>query len=257
MNVTVCQLPDEPEAFHQQWEMLISHVHDNKSNLVLLPEMPFSPWFALNDNFTTSQWDVAVQDHEVWLEKLSELTPAEVISSRPVNHSSGRLNEGFRWDEKNGYQPVHHKYFLPNEQGFWEASWYDHGDGSFDVEEMGQTLVGLQICTELWSLETSRFYGRSGAHIIANPRATEAATNDKWLVGGRAVSIVSGAYCLSSNRYGNPNEDVHFGGLAWITGPDGEVLATTSKNQPFITMEIDLKQADEAKSTYPRYAINT
>lgn len=257
MKVTICQLPDESDEFRDAWDALVSHVHDNKSELVLLPEMPFSPWFALRDNFTSSQWNVAVQDHDIWLEKLTELSPATVLSSRPVNHSNGRLNEGFIWNQNNGYQPVHHKYFLPNEWGFWEASWYDHGPGDFTPYRFNNASIGFQICTELWSLDTSRAYGEAGVNLIVNPRATEVATNDKWLVGGRAASLVSGAFCLSSNRYGSPEDVVHFGGAGWITGPDGEILATTSSNKPFITLDIDISMADKAKSTYPRYTIHS
>ena len=48
-------------------------------------------------------------------------------------------------------------------------------------------------------------------------------------------------------------EGADLGGQGWITGPDGDVLDRTSQEKPFITREIDLEEADEAKSTYPRY----
>ncbi len=256
LNVTVCELPDDPEKFQNIWDGLAGHVKQNKSEIVLLPEMPFSPWFALRDDFTTEQWERAVVDHDSWLDYAADLFPAAIVGSRPVDRNSMRLNEGFILDEEQGYQPIHHKSFLPNENGFWEASWYDRGDGNFRPVQIGEASAGFQICTELWSMDTARKLGESGVHLIVNPRATEAATNDKWLTGGRTASLVSGAYCLSSNRSGSPGDDVHFGGMGWITGPDGEVLATTSANQPFASIIIDLETAETAKTTYPRYAIN-
>ena len=43
------------------------------------------------------------------------------------------------------------------------------------------------------------------------------------------------------------------GGQGWIVGPDGEILGITSREQPFVTVEIDPQKADRAKKTYPRY----
>ena len=35
--------------------------------------------------------------------------------------------------------------------------------------------------------------------------------------------------------------------------PDGVVLAVTDADHPFITLDLDLAQAESAKSAYPRY----
>lgn len=70
----------------------------------------------------------------------------------------------------------------------------------------------------------------------------------KWLAGGRAAAVVSGCFCLSSNRC-----EGSMGGMGWLLDPDGGILALTSEEEPFITMDIDLTAAEEAKHTYPRY----
>ncbi len=88
--------------------------------------------------------------------------------------------------------------------------------------------------------------------MIVTPRAKERASLEKWLVAGRSAAVVSGAFCLSSNRSGE-GRNTDWGGQGWIIGPDGEVLGLTSKEQPFITVEIDLSEAECAKQTYPRY----
>ncbi|MBN1779868.1 carbon-nitrogen hydrolase family protein [bacterium] len=253
MKVTVCELNDNPDDFAHEWEQLAAHVKTRSSQLVLLPEMPFCTWFALNPVFEPNVWQSAVTAHEVWMERFSELAPAIVLGSRPVNRDEQRLNEGFVWEQQGGYRAAHHKYYLPDEQGFWEASWYSRGEGSFTPMQCGGAKIGFQICTELWSMEHARLYGREGVSIIVTPRATGKATLDKWLAGGRAAAIVSGAFSLSSNRAGFEGQPVHFGGQGWIVGPDGEVLGLTSREQPFITVEIDLDVSARAKQTYPRY----
>jgi hypothetical protein len=41
----------------------------------------------------------------------------------------------------------------------------------------------------------------------------------------------------------------------WIVGPDGEVLGLASRERPFITATINLREAECAKQTYPRYVL--
>ncbi len=253
MRVTVCELNDAQDAFARDWEQLVAHVKAKASQLVLLPEMPFCSWFALTGQFDATVWQRAVAAHDAWLARLMELAPAVVLGSRPVNEAGRRLNQGFVWDQTSEYRPAHLKYYLPNEDGFWEASWYERGDGNFIPISCGAARIGFQICTDLWFMERGRAYGKAGVHLIVNPRATARATVDKWLAGGRAAAVVSGAYCLSSNRVSADASTVTFGGQGWIVGPDGEVLGLTSLESPFVTIEIDLAEAERAKSTYPRY----
>ena len=253
MRVTVCELADAPNSFAKEWEQLVEHVKTESSQLVLLPEMPFCSWFAVTDQFNGELWQQAVETHDVWLRRLIELTPALVLGSRPVDDRGRRLNQGFVWDQTAGYRAAHLKYYLPNEDGFWEASWYERGDGRFIPISCGAAQTGFQICTDLWFMEHARAYGKAGVHLLVNPRATAQPTLDKWLAGGRAAAVVAGAYSLSSNRVSKEVPGLTFGGQGWIIGPDGEVLGLTSSERPFLTMDIDLREAECAKSTYPRY----
>jgi predicted amidohydrolase len=253
MKITVCELNDDPIAFEEDWQALTMHVRAKGSQLVVLPEMPFASWFALSPRYDAAVWQASVNAHEAWLGRLEELAPATVISTRPVDRGGKRLNEGFVWDQVEGYRPVHHKYYLPDEDGFWEASWYARGDGSFEPVQTRGVRLGFLICTEQWFMEHGRAYGKQGVHMIVTPRATGKPTVEKWLVGGRALAVVSGAFSLSSNRYSR-SEDL--GGQGWAVGPDGQVLGLTSRAQPFLTVSIDLEDAERAKSTYPRYVLD-
>jgi len=256
MKVTVCELNNEPNNFARDWERLVAHVQTESSHLVLLPEMPFYPWFALTPIFDPTVWQAAVAAHDVWQARLRELAPALVLGSRPVNKGSRRLNEGFVWDQERGYRAAHVKYYLPDEEGFWEASWYSKGDGDFVPSQHGAVRIGFEICTELWFMERARLYGKEGVHLIATPRLTSKDTVDKWLAGGRATAVVSGAFSLSSNCVSPAGQSPSFGGQGWIVGPDGDVLGLTSQERPFVTVEIDLNEAERAKKTYPRYALD-
>lgn len=253
MRVTVCELNDKADLFARDWELLIRHVKARDSELVLLPEMPFYPWFCGQPAFEESVWQAAIAAHSAWQARLGELAPAMVLGTRPVNLNEQRLNEAFCYSPRLGFSVVHHKYHLPDEDGFWEASWYDRGDGSFTPARCGDASVGFLICTELWFMEDARLYGQNGVDIIATPRATPTASLDKWLVAGRAAAMIAGAFSLSSNHVSAETSRPQMGGQGWIIAPEGRVLGLTSRDQPFVTTDIDLHVAREAKRTYPRY----
>lgn len=257
MKVTVCELPNEPSTLDNAWEGLVRHVQTNQSDFVLLPEMPFYPWLAHTREADAGLWDQAVQAHEAWISRLRELAPASVASTRPVILDGKRYNAGYVWEAGRGARTIHTKYYLPDEPGFWEASWYERGDGQFSLANTSRCKFGFLICTEIWFNFRAREYGKQGMQLLLCPRATPNPTAPKWVVGGQAAAVVSGAFCLSSNLAGATPEGGDYAGVGWIIEPgEGNVLGLTSLDQPFLTLDINLEEADRAKKTYPRYVLD-
>lgn len=257
MKVTVCELPNEPAALETAWMELVSHVQANGSEFVLLPEMPFFPWLAHTNETDAVRWEQAAKVHEAWVSRLEEMSPASVASTRPVVLGGKRQNAGYVWEPGRGAKTVHTKYYLPDEPGFWEASWYERGDGSFALENTTKGRLGFLICTEIWFNFRAREYGKQGMQLLLCPRATPNPTTPKWVAGGQAAAVVSGAFCLSSNLAGRAPEGGDYAGIGWIIEPgEGKVLGLTSPAQPFLTLDIDIEEADRAKETYPRYVLD-
>jgi predicted amidohydrolase len=253
MKVTVCELSDNPAGLERNWQALVDHVRSEASDLVLLPEMPFYPWIARTDRVDPAVWQAAVEAHDAWTSRLGELAPAAVVGTRPVVRDGRRLNEGYVWEASTGYRGVHAKVYLPDEPGFWEASWYARGETSFLPAQAGEASVGFLICTELWFNAHAREYAKQGVHLLVCPRATPTVSVDKWIAGGRTAAVVAGAFCLSSNRGG----DAGWPGTGWIIEPaEGDVLGLTSRERPFLTLEVDLGAAEAAKDSYPRYVLD-
>jgi predicted amidohydrolase len=253
MKVTVCEISNSKEKLKKDWELLVEHVNKETSELVLLPELSFSTWLAENGNYELSLWQEAVEQHDQWIKRFSELGNATVAGSRAVIRNGVNHNEGYIWDNKNGYRTTHTKYYLPVDNGFFESSWFSPGKKEFIPIETEKCKFGFQICTDLWFTNHAWDYGKQDVDIILNPRATPMCTKDKWLAGGRTTSVVSGAYCLSSNFSGINDQSFEFAGRGWIIEPkEGEFLGLTSPENPFLTIDIDLKEAKEAKHIYPR-----
>ncbi|HEU4529563.1 MAG TPA: carbon-nitrogen hydrolase family protein [Steroidobacteraceae bacterium] len=253
MRVTVTQMHDAPADFARDWVRLAEHVRLERSEVVLLPEMPFHPWFATHRTFDPKRWQAALADHDAWEKRLGELGARHVLGTRPVDFGNERYNSAFSWDAASGVRMVHTKAYLPDEEGVWEASWYNREAPDFVPFPIAGAEAGFLICTELWALEQARCYAQENVSLLFTPRLTSAATRDKWLAGGRTAAVVSGAWGLSSNRY---DDSGRFGGQGWVVSPDGEVLGLTSAEVPFITADVDIEAAVRVKSTYPRYALD-
>lgn len=106
----------------------------------------------------------------------------------------------------------------------------------------------------MWFLEHARELGQAGVNLLICPRGTLMGSTEKWVAGGITAAVVSGAWCLASNRGGLDQAGREWGGNGWIIEPEeGQVLARTSLENPIITMDLDMDVAKRAKSTYPRY----
>ena len=250
MRITVCEMPDDRSDFEDAWGGLSRHARRESSDLVLLPEMTFSHWFCAAPKFDRKIWRAVVDEHRRWMRRLPELGARAVLGSRPVERRGRRLNEGFLWT-KGGARGVHYKNYLPDEPGFYEASWYGRGDRGFVPFEASGWKTGLLICSDLWSMSSARQYGKEGVNLVAVPRSTPKGSIEKWIAGGKVAAVVSGAYCASSNRSGSRG-GVEYAGRGWVMDPDGNVLGLTSGERPFVTVDIDRSKAVKAKKTYPR-----
>jgi N-carbamoylputrescine amidase len=253
MRVTVCELPHEPEALAAAWTALCEHTVLHSSELVLLPELAMVDPLWQDETFDPARWEAAEALSEVLRHRLSELRVAQVVGTRPVTVDGRPLNQGFLWSAEGGLVPLRSKFYMPDEPGGWEARWFDRGDADFTQYHTGTFSFGLNICTELWAVETYAAYAARGVQVILSPRATASATTAKWMSAGVVAAVRSGAFSLSSNRV-EPTGAC--GGVGWIISPHGHILALTNPDAPFATVDIDLSASAAAKDDYPVYVLN-
>ncbi len=249
IKVTICELPDSRDELSAAWSQLEKHVATESSDLLILNEAPFDTWFARNNRFDEGQWNSTVASHTKAINLLDQLG-CSVVATAPVNFGRLRHNQAFTWNPLDGCLWWRRKAHIPDEEPVYEATWYHAAPDPPDVRTVAKARMGVLTCTEIWRMDWASQLGQLGAQIIATPRATGDDSLDKWFAAGRVSAICSGAYSVSSNRSGDG-----FGGGGWIFSPDGELLGKTHPEAPAVTVALDLAIADEAKSTYPRYAV--
>jgi N-carbamoylputrescine amidase len=252
VRITACQLRDDPAGLAEDWDALTEHCLVSESDVVVLPEMPFAEWVCSSPQVDPARWHASMGAHDYWVRRLGDLGASVVLGTRPVVSAGTRYNECFVWTPDAGPVPGHRKRYLPDEDGFWEATWYEPGAGEFRTAATPYGPVGFLACTELWFAEIARSYGRSGAVAAVAPRATPMESRDRWVVAGRAASVVGGVFCVSSNRAGT-SAGIEWAGTGWIIDPEGAVLGHTTAQRPFVTVAVDPEDARAAQRTYPRY----
>lgn len=251
MRITVCEIRgDNPASAQDDWTRLCQHTTQHQPDLVVLPEFAFLPAVWEQARFDQAIWDDAVAQAEQWVKRFGELNCAWVLGAFPVSRSGRPLNQGFLWHREQGLVPLRCKAYLPNEAGGWEATWFDRGEAVFPAYEAGELVFGLNICTELWALDSVCCYPAQGVQAIVTPRASGQATTERWVALAKTVAVRCGTYSLSSNRR---HADGACGGVGWIIDPEGVEVARTSQTEPFVTREVDLSQSKAAQSVYPRY----
>jgi len=253
VKVGVCESPPELLPGSTEWGQLCRTVTREAPDLFLLNEMPFGRWIAAGVSFNKGAWKQACAIHEEALSSLGELGAPVVLGSRPREDEGKRVNEAFVWTNADGAKGIHTKQYFPDEEGYYEARWFEGGERHFRVAPAGKVRGGFLICTELMFNERAREYRRGGAQVIWVPRATAKTSVPRWTVAMRMAALVSGCYVLSSNRGGTDSRGQLFGGAGMVVTAEGELAVQTSEATPVAFYEIDTQAVARAQRDYPCY----
>jgi len=253
VKVGVCEMTPELDPGSPEWDALRRVLDAEHPELFVLNEMPFGEWVAAAPQFDADAWKRACEAHEEGVRRLDELGCPTVVGSRARELDGRRVNEAFVWTTSGGAVGVHTKQFFPDEEGYYEARWFQGGERHFRVVPAADVQVGFLLCTEVMFNEHARYYGRSGAQLILAPRAVGRASLPRWLVAMKMAAIVSGCYVLTSNRGGADSKGQLFGGCGWVVDPGGELVAQTSEVTPVVFHEVDTDFVTRAQKEYPCY----
>ena len=95
MKITVCQIDNIPKNFQQSFKNLSNYLSVNKTDLLLLPEMPFSKWLSKDKKPNVKKWEKAVKEHNNFIKNLSLLDAKYIIATKPTIDNNGICPEGW------------------------------------------------------------------------------------------------------------------------------------------------------------------
>ncbi|HEX3836402.1 MAG TPA: nitrilase-related carbon-nitrogen hydrolase [Steroidobacteraceae bacterium] len=230
MKITVCQLHNAGEALERSWNQLLAHARSEQTELVLLPEMPFSPWLAHAASFKADSWDAALAAHTRFEARFPEIGAATMAGTRPVDFGNGRHNVAFLWDATHGLRSIHAKSQVENREGSWEPIWYVSSPADYTSVEIGSSRCAFLIGAELLATDAIEQYARDGVTLMLTPRSTPAGDLKQWLDVARSAARRAHVFSASSNRAPD--------GGGWVIDPEGNVIAITDEARPFVTVDL-------------------
>lgn len=230
----------------------LEEARDRGARVAVLPEIPLNPWSPA----TKSRRDDDAEEpggprHRMMASAARDVGIGLVGGAIVVDPETGRRhNTALVFDEQGSLVTSYRKVVLPEEDGFWETSHYEPGDELSPVVGTFGLRLGLQICSDMNRPEGAHLLGAQGAEAIVNPRASEAATFERWRPVLLANALTSCAYVLSVNR---PSEEqgVALGGPSFCVAPTGEVLCETADPVAVVTLERAV--VERAQTAYPGY----
>src|SRR5579872_4995331 len=105
MRITVCETPHDPLAAEGLWGALRSHVRDERTELLILPEFAFLEPVWEGRDFDPERWAALEAASDAWLARLPELQYAYVVGAAPATLGGRPFNQGFLWSAASGLVP--------------------------------------------------------------------------------------------------------------------------------------------------------
>jgi len=210
------------------------------AELAVLPEIPLNPWSPATKEARDEDAEPSGGPRQERLAGLAREIGIALVGGAIVRDdpSGRRFNTGFAFDARGELRGTHRKSHLPEEPGFWETSHYEAGEDPprlFRFEDDG-FAYGIQICSDVNRTEGTNLLAAAGADAVLAPRATEAATWERWRTVLIANALTNAVYVLSVNRPGAEN-GVEIGGPSFAVGPGGDVLLETEETLALVQLE--------------------
>jgi N-carbamoylputrescine amidase len=159
------------------------------------------------------------------------------------------------------------KMHIPDDPGFYEKFYFTPGDLGFQPIDTSVGRLGVLVCWDQWYPEAARLMALAGAELLLYPTAIgwdpDDATDEKerqrdaWLLSHRGHAVANGLPVLSCNRVGHEpsplgTSGIRFWGSSHVLGPQGEVLAEASRDEPQVLVaDVDLARSEKVRRIWP------
>ncbi len=222
------------------------------ARLALLPELPVDPWVPCTRKPSDADAELPGGRRHQMLSDCARRTGVSFIGGAIVKDpvSGDRHNTALFYRNNGELSLSYGKVHLPEEPGFWETSHYRPSSNPPGIFPIGGFKLGLQICSDANRAQGTQWLAAHGAHAMLNPRATEAATYQRWRLAFRAAALMAGIYVLSTPRP-RPEEGVLLGGCSVAVDPQGEVILETEDTVSVVTLSAS--EVLRARTGYPGY----
>ncbi len=240
--------PDGPQRLEQR----LSDARRQGAELAVLPELGLHPWSPATKEISTDDADEPDGRRHRLLESLSRKTGVGILGGTILRDPADgrRYSRALTFDAEGHLLNEYEKLHVPQEEGFWEHSHYDHGRLPLGVVKNFGLPFGVQLCSDVNRPVPAHILSAMGAEAILAPRATELATFPRWEIVFRAIALTACVFVVSVNRPG-PERGVPIGGPSVVVAPSGEILLQTE--DPLAVITLERSRVATARRRYPGY----
>ncbi|MBI3773928.1 MAG: carbon-nitrogen hydrolase [Gammaproteobacteria bacterium] len=240
------------------------------AQLVLLQELHNSLYFCQTED--TAQFDLAETIPGPSTEAIGKVAAecgVVVVSSLFEKRAAGLYHNTSVVFERDGkiagrYRKMH----IQDDPGFYEKFYFTPGDLGFEPITTSVGKLGVLVCWDQWYPEAARLMTLAGAELLLYPTAIgwdprdnkdeQNRQRDAWVTIQRAHAIANGVPVIVANRTGHEadpsghSKGIQFWGTSFIAGPQGEILAEASIDNPEILVtEVDLGRSEQVRRIWP------
>lgn len=141
---------------------------------------------------------------------------------------------------------------LPTGETHKESDIMKPGEKAVTAKIDDEFTLGMSICYDLRFAYLYRKLANKGANILSVPSAFTVPTGKAhWETLLRARAIEIGSYVIAPAQVGTHEGGRQTYGHSLIISPWGEVLADGGEQEGFITVEIDIKNVQQARQSIP------
>ncbi|MGZ8733662.1 MAG: nitrilase-related carbon-nitrogen hydrolase [Acidimicrobiia bacterium] len=259
----------DPASHEQALTAGVQLAADAGAQLVCLPELTLSSYFAVSDSGPgdgTARPEVLVggRTHRfaaacaaatgVFVHASLYEAPDETEARGPVLG----FNTAICVAPDGALVARTRKMHIPITAGYYEDRWFRPGDSGFPVVEISGLYAGFPTCWDQWFPELARAYSLAGAEVLVYPTAIgsepdhpEFDTEPLWEQVIRANGITNGTFMVAVNRTGTEGP-LTFYGTSFVSDPYGRVLVRAPRDDAAVLVaELDLDQRRDWLALFP------
>lgn len=239
---------------------------DRGAQLVCLPELTLSPYFAIDPEPTAEALARA--------EAIPD-GPTTAFARRMAGETGAHVHASLYEradDEGLGYNTAicvapggellarTRKLHIPVTAGYREDRYFRPGppEGGFPVVAVGEAQLGFPTCWDQWFPELARAYALAGADVIVYPTAIGSEpdhpkfdTQPLWQQVIVANGIANGTFMVAVNRFGM-EPPLTFYGSSFVSDPYGRVLVQAPRDRAAVLVaDLDLDQRRDWLDLFP------
>jgi predicted amidohydrolase len=249
------KMAPEPSGNRERAVDLIREAKRKGADIVCLPELFTSPYFAQYEN------PDGAEKSEIPMEtipgdtarRLSECARENgiivVAGSIYERDGDARYNTCMTFDRDGSMLGKYRKTHIPHDESYFEQHYFAPGDLGFRVYQTGKGRIGTLICYDQWFPEAARVNALMGAEMVFYPTAIgrvrgcsgeEGDWQQAWENVMRGHAIANGMVVAAVNRAGSEDR-MDFWGGSFVIDAFGKTLVRAGSDERVVTADVDLE----------------